>query len=190
MNDRRSSGGLRGSVYKDPETLIGAAGELVRAGRHGDKLIVTVGGRRPVSPSLDSLVRQYDHVSSGLEDFFAAADVCVYPTRIETVGLVLLEAARAGLPAITTDEGGCPEIVQHGFTGLVVPPRSLSALASAMCSVLSMDPRAMGHAARERFIRLYRRDRMVDTYRRLFDGLIARRRVAEPAACPEPYGVR
>jgi glycosyltransferase involved in cell wall biosynthesis len=177
-----SSGGLNGSVYKDPETLIGAALELQRTGQHHDKLIVTAGGRRRIHPSLEGLIRQYDHIASGIEHFYAAADVFVYPTKVETVGLVLLEAARAGLPAITVDAGGCPEIVRDGETGLIIPARDARSLASAMCRIQALDRAELGRQARRRFERLYTLDKMVGAYRQLFESVITRRAAALPGA--------
>jgi glycosyltransferase involved in cell wall biosynthesis len=45
----------------------------------------------------------------------------------------------SGLPAIASDVGGNPEIVQHGVSGLLVPPRDADALARAMIRLIE-DP--------------------------------------------------
>ncbi len=166
-----SSGGLTGTGYKDPETLIAAARELQKTKRTADKLIVTVGGRRVIDASLSTLVQQHGHVAGGLENFYRAADYFVYPTRIETVGLVLVEAARAGLPAITVAAGGCPEVVEHGKTGLVVQPGDPVQLAQAMCDIESLDAVALGARARQRYERLFTRTRMIQDYLHLFHRL-------------------
>lgn len=45
---------------------------------------------------------------------------------------VLLEAAAAGIPAVSTRVAGVPEIIQHGKTGLLVPPEDPIALAAGL----------------------------------------------------------
>ncbi|HVJ53549.1 MAG TPA: glycosyltransferase [Aliidongia sp.] len=54
---------------------------------------------------------------------------------------VVLEALAAGVPVIGTDEGGIIEAVEHGKTGLLVPPADAGAIADAVAS-LHADPAA------------------------------------------------
>jgi glycogen(starch) synthase len=50
-----------------------------------------------------------------VEDFLAALDVLLVPSRFEPFGLVCLEAAAAGVPVIATDEvGALPTVLQFG----------------------------------------------------------------------------
>ena len=50
----------------------------------------------------------------------------------ENAPLVLLEAQAAGVPVICSGIGGMAEMVEHGRTGLHVPPGDPRALADAM----------------------------------------------------------
>jgi glycosyltransferase involved in cell wall biosynthesis len=43
-----------------------------------------------------------------------------------------MEAFACGIPAIVTDVGGCPEIVENGKNGLIVPVRDSKALHDAV----------------------------------------------------------
>ena len=54
----------------------------------------------------------------------------------EGVPKVLLEAAATQRAIVTTDTPGCREVVQHGRTGLLIPPRSAKALAAAILTLL------------------------------------------------------
>ncbi len=63
---------------------------------------------------------------------FAAADVFVMPSRTEALGLVYLEAMRAGVPVVSGNVGGVIEIVRDGESGLTVPPEDADALAAAI----------------------------------------------------------
>lgn len=84
------------------------------------------------------------------------ADVFVMPTRGEAFGMVFQEAAAAAIPAVGTSVGAVPEIVQHGMTGLVIPPGDVPALIAALARLIG-DPQLrarMGRAARERIARV------------------------------------
>ncbi len=71
----------------------------------------------------------------------------------EGFGIVFLEAAAAGVPAVAGESGGAAEAVAAGETGLVVdPPTSVEATTSALAELLDDEDRrrAMGEAARRR----------------------------------------
>ncbi|MDI6813412.1 MAG: glycosyltransferase family 4 protein [Deltaproteobacteria bacterium] len=73
-----------------------------------------------------------------VSSFYQAADVLVHvPSYPEPFGRTVLEAMQLGKPMITSNSGGTAELVQHGVTGLLVPPGDAKALASALLSLLS-----------------------------------------------------
>ena len=53
---------------------------------------------------------------------FASSDAFVFPSRTETLGLVLLEAMAAGCPVIAANAGGIPDIVTDGVNGYLFDP--------------------------------------------------------------------
>ncbi len=57
--------------------------------------------------------------NNDLIDLYASADVFVLPSRSESYGIVLLEAAASGIPIVSTDVGAAMEVVQQGVTGFV-----------------------------------------------------------------------
>lgn len=83
-----------------------------------------------------------------LEEAFAL----VTPSVREGLGLVNIEAMAMGRPVISTWAGGIPEVVVHGGTGLLVPPKMPGALAMAMMFLLQYPEIAkqLGMAASER----------------------------------------
>ena len=53
---------------------------------------------------------------------FASADAFIFPSRTETLGLVLLEAMAAGCPVVAARSGGIPDIVTDGVNGFLFDP--------------------------------------------------------------------
>lgn len=68
--------------------------------------------------------------------YMTAADVFVLASRREAFGLALIEARAAGCAIVATNVDGIPEIVEHGMTGLLVPPNDASSLAQAIKQLL------------------------------------------------------
>lgn len=94
-----------------------------------------------------------DDVRSAL----AAADIFVLSSvpRSEGVPTAVEEAMMMHLPVVATDVGGVSELVEHGVSGLVVPPLDAQALAHAILQAAEPASRAtMGARARERAARL------------------------------------
>jgi glycosyltransferase involved in cell wall biosynthesis len=71
-------------------------------------------------------------VPGKIRDWLHAADCIILPTHTEAVPTSVMEAFACGIPAITTDVGGCPEIVEEGVTGLMVPVNNVRALQDAV----------------------------------------------------------
>jgi glycosyltransferase involved in cell wall biosynthesis len=61
-----------------------------------------------------------------------AADCMVLPTHTEAVPTSVMEAFASGIPAVTTDIGGCPEIVEERKNGLMVPVNDIRKLKEAV----------------------------------------------------------
>lgn len=82
----------------------------------------------------------------------ARADVFVFPSLFEGFGLVLLEAMAAGLPVITTENTGGPDLIGQGQEGRLVSAGNVKELAEAMGSSIR-DPAGtaeMGNRAHRR----------------------------------------
>lgn len=70
---------------------------------------------------------------SRMPEVYAAADVLVLPSYIDTWGLAVNEAFACGVPAIVSDRVGCaPDLIMEGLTGTVVPTGNVEALAKAL----------------------------------------------------------
>ena len=106
---------------------------------------------------------------SDVPQLLASAGLLVLPSRTEALPNAVIEAMAAALPVVATAVGGVPELVDHGRTGLLVPPESPDALADAVLAVVEDPARAgrLGAAARAEVER-FRTPRMIAAYERLY----------------------
>ena len=72
-----------------------------------------------------------------LNKVFNAADIFCLPSHWEGMANVVIEAMSSGLPVVTTDVSGHPEIVNNGVNGILVPPKRPDILAKELLSLIS-----------------------------------------------------
>ena len=104
-------------------------------------------------------------VSRGERDrLYGRAAVVVCPSRREGFGLVCAEAMAHGKPVVASAVGGLRDLVVHGETGLLVPPRDPGALRGAIDRLLADRELRLrlGAAGRERVAQLCAWDRVID----------------------------
>jgi len=87
-----------------------------------------------------------------LPEFYAAADLLVWPAIGEAYGMALLEAQATGLPVVAGDVGGVSAIVADGRTGRLLPGGDAPQFAMAVDALLTDIParRRMAAAAMEK----------------------------------------
>ena len=125
------------------------------AGLHTSMPLVLVGKTWPDTPAaLPEGVTVHDRWPNAavIEAFRRSAIAVVPSVWAEPFGIVVIEAMAGGTPVVASDVGGIPEIVQHGTSGLLVPPGDASALRQALSDLIADPARrlAMGEAARRR----------------------------------------
>lgn len=178
---------------KGAEYLIRAFDRLAR--RHPTVELAIIGDG-PLRRSLQALAK-----SLGLEDrvrFLGAlphaqvlawmrkAAMLVLPSvrtstgRVEGLGMVLLEAAATGVPAVGSRIGGIPEGIAEGRTGFLVPEKDPDALARRMGELLD-DPamrRGMGAQARAFVAERFDIRRQTELLEGFYDAVLSRPRAA------------
>jgi glycosyltransferase involved in cell wall biosynthesis len=133
--------------WKGNDDVIDAMTSVVGAAPRARLLIV--GARNPDSLYERVRRRRLDgHVyvigyREDVPEILAASDCCV-DASYAGLGLTgtLREALAVGRPVVATDLEGNPELVTHGVTGLLVPPRRPDALARALVEIIEGPQRA------------------------------------------------
>ena len=109
--------------------------------------------------------------------WYAICDAIVLTSASEGTPVTIIEALAAGRAVVATAVGGVPDVVDEGETGFLVPPGDTDALAERL-ELLARDPgrRAeMGRTGRERVLRRYAVERLVDDVDALYRELLETR---------------
>lgn len=89
--------------------------------------------------------------SKGIEEIYAAAEVCVLLSGFDTFGMTVLEAMAASLPVIISTQVGAKDIVTDGEHGFIVAKDDAETVSAHLLSLCDEQRRArMGRAARQR----------------------------------------
>ena len=99
-----------------------------------------------------------------LRTWLHAADCFILPTHTEAIPTSVMEAFACGIPAITTDIGGCPEIVENMTNGLMVPVRNVDKLTEAVVWMKTHpgEREEMGSSARRTALQKFDHTRLID----------------------------
>jgi glycosyltransferase involved in cell wall biosynthesis len=137
----------RGRGIKGHDVLL-EAWRQHRSRRGTDELILVGSGFGPGGEAYRDEVRHRFadvpgvHWIGGVPDvrpYFCAADVNVAPSLSENQGSAC-EAGALGLPTVASAVGGLPEVVVDGWSGWLVVPDDVAALAAALDDAASADP--------------------------------------------------
>ena len=136
---------------KGGRVLLDAFARLRRT-RPGLRLLIVGPRRLELMPQ--GVLQLGPEPLAAIPGLLAQATVFALPTLAEPFGLAFLDAMACALPCVGTEVDAVPDIVEHGRTGLLVPPGNAAALARALGALLVDRDRAreMGARGRERVL--------------------------------------
>ncbi|MBW1784330.1 MAG: polysaccharide deacetylase family protein [Deltaproteobacteria bacterium] len=142
-------------------------------GKRDDLIFINIGAdRRSTNPRIYNI----PHID-GEEDLaqaYSALDLFLYTPVADNCPLVLLEALSCGLPVVTFDTGGVPELVRNGRDGFVVEFQDVAGLVRAVEVLISRpglrDEFAVN--AREVAVSTFDQDSMGRNYMKLYEKCI------------------
>jgi len=89
--------------------------------------------------------------AESMPELYREHDVLIFPSLMEGLPNVLLEAMASGMPVVTTETCGMPDVVEDQFDGLLIPPADAGAIELAILRLAESEElrRRLGEAARE-----------------------------------------
>jgi len=92
-----------------------------------------------IEKKAEEIFRGWDFYSTGyiyndklLAQYYAAADIFLFPTLADSFGLVAIETMACGTPCIAFATGGVPEIIDHDANGWLVKQKDVDGLAQGL----------------------------------------------------------
>jgi glycosyltransferase involved in cell wall biosynthesis len=132
--------------------------EVFRARRLGERASLHIVTRDRIDPEQGVVVhRDVENNDEALLRLYQQSDVFVLPTMADCFSLASIEAMAAGLPVITTNVGGIPDIVAHGQTGFALPAGDGRQLGEVLHSLVddATIRKTLGSNARSRAVNLF-----------------------------------
>jgi glycosyltransferase involved in cell wall biosynthesis len=131
-------------IWHKAPTVLAAAYRKYRASTSDAPWELDVVGAGPLASDFDGIDGVTRHGFMQPDELAALmhrSSALILPSHIEWYGVVVHEAAVAGLPLICSDGvGAVPHLLQDGFNGWTVPAGDVDALAEAMCRMSAVSP--------------------------------------------------
>jgi glycosyltransferase involved in cell wall biosynthesis len=145
--------------------------ELVEA---ADGMELVVAGDGPLRERVPGAQGFVPHDELG--DLYARAAVVACPSHREGFGIACAEAMAHGRPVVASAVGGLLDLVVHEETGLLVPPRDVPALRSALERLIGNPDlrRSFGAAARSRILEHFSWERFAQETVQAYEDALAR----------------
>jgi len=160
---------------KGVEEFIEAARLCKKWGR--EDILFAIAGDGPLLGDVQAATQELSNVRylgyiDPPDEYLAALDTFIQPSRSEGLSLALLQAMRAGRPIIATSVGATPEAVKDGFEAMVIEPHDPTVLAAAILRLADDRSYAqqLGDRARERFVNDFRIERQHRDFLKLYQG--------------------
>lgn len=167
INFRKGQRIIIEALHKLPESILKQT--------HLD--LIGDGGERPV---LENLVHEYgldDHVrfcgmipNVEVYKYLAENNIYILMSKNEGLPISIIEAMRAGLPIISTNVSGIPELINVGYNGFLLNPDS-NELAGLLSKLPKYDWESMGKNSRSRFEKEFTFERMEKDFCNMYDSL-------------------
>ncbi len=134
-----SADDLAKSPWKGGPLLIDILTAIDNGAREPIDILVLGKGQLSQLGHLKNLrVHQMGYINSEklIRILLSAADLFIYPTKADSLGLVLVESIACGTPCITFDVGGCGDVIKNGISGQLIAPFDTTAFAETTLQLL------------------------------------------------------
>ena len=151
------------------------AQEVVKAfGSHSRAFFVDLGGdTNQNSPHLKTVSYVADRET--LTKYYSSADILLYPSIADNCPLVVLEAMACGLPVVSFNTGGIPELVEHKINGYVAEYKNINDLKTGIEHLLNLSPQEIEKIRQYSMNKIksgFTLDLMTDKYIQLYESVL------------------
>jgi glycosyltransferase involved in cell wall biosynthesis/predicted SAM-dependent methyltransferase len=161
--------------FKGGDYILGAYNYFVS--KYPNLYFMCVGGKAENVPTERFIQIPFVTDETVLAQIYCAADLFMYPSVADNCPLIVLELMGCGVPIVSFEVGGVPELIENGKTGLLAPYRDTKAIVQ-MVEQMILDEagrRRFGQAAIERLRERFKLDRMIANHIRLYENLAQNR---------------
>jgi len=148
----------------------------------GHRFQLDIAGRGDYRNTLEQLVTElglskqvvFHGERRDLANYLDTLDLYILPSHFEGLPMSMLEAMARGVPAMCTAVNGVPEVITHGETGFLIPPKNVEVLVQTLEKVFN-DPSSLPglrQLARQRVEQGFLTECMVDGYEQWFETLV------------------
>jgi glycosyltransferase involved in cell wall biosynthesis len=179
---------------KDHITLMQAFALVLRQPPDAQLLIAGAPSDREYFAQILDCVNQLNlsqHVSflgqrKDLSVLLPQNDVAVLSSATEGLPMALLEYGLAKVATVATAVGQCPDVLDHGRAGILVPPKSPESLAQALLTLLASPAKRsqLAQAFHERVVRQYSAQPVMAELCEIYRSALTRQ--LHPATCGHP----
>ena len=166
------------AVKRIPDVVMAFA--RIRDSVDARLVLVGDGPERPRAREIAERLGVADHVvflgkHAAVEELLSCADLFLLPSESESFGLAALEAMACGVPVVTSDTGGLPEVVVDGEVGYLLPVGDFEGMAEAGTRILADDAvhRRFSEAARASAVERFATERVVPAYEAHYQRVLA-----------------
>ncbi len=165
------------STQKAPLDFVRAAKIILQ---YKPEVQFIMAGNGPAAPEVEKAIGAEQRIKKlgfqgNVPEILGMLDIFVLSSLWEGLGRALTEAMAMGLPVAATNVNGVPELVAHGKTGMLSPPREPIQLAANITWLLDhpSEAREMGARARERVLSAFGIEMMVAQIEELYERFLA-----------------
>ncbi len=139
-----------------------------------DLLFINIGGSNKSTPKNNWLDIEYIKNDELMSDYYAASDLFIYPSLADNCPLVVMEALSCGLPVVTFETGGIPELVKHLETGYVAKYKDLNDFINGVKMFISNKEliNKTSNTARDYAVSNFDTSKMVEEYLKLYEEIV------------------